>query len=167
MTARVKVGRDNDAPDTPYATVSYGPLLFALGIPDAKDANTPDGTFQWNYALDAPEGKAEASLVVERQPMPARWDWPFESPLRLRAPACRFDWKPLPRESLPAARTASKSDVAGLQIAKVKTLLPAEPVPAGRAPEQITLIPYGWTKFRVSMFPITERARKVFAPEKP
>jgi hypothetical protein len=47
------------------------------------------------------------------------------------------------------------------------TMLPAEPVASGGAPEKITLIPYGRTKFRISMFPITERACKAFVSEKP
>ena len=35
----------------PYETVSYGPLLFALPIPD-KDPNTPVPDAKWQYALD-------------------------------------------------------------------------------------------------------------------
>jgi hypothetical protein len=167
MRARVKVGHDNDAQDTPYATVSYGPLLFALGIPDTTDANTPDATVKWNYALDAPGGKAEANLAVERRPMPARWDWPFESPLKLHALARSFDWKPETRESRPIGRSVSQEAASAFQFAKVMTLLPAEPIASGGAPETITLIPYGCAKFRISMFPITERARKAFVSEQP
>jgi hypothetical protein len=167
MTARVKVGHDNDAQDTPYATVFYGPLLFALGIPDTSDANTPDAAVPWNYALDAPGENAPANLTVERRPMPARWDWPFESPLKLHVLARRFDWKPETRESLPIGRSVSKGAASAFQIAKVRTLLPAEPVAGGGAPEKITLIPYGCAKFRISMFPITARAGKAFASEKP
>jgi uncharacterized protein len=167
MTARVKVGRDNDAQDTPYATVSYGPLLFALGIPDTKDANTPDDTMRWDYALDAPGGTADANLTVERRVMPAHWDWPLESPLKLNALARSFDWKPVARETLPAAGADGKAAASAFQIAKVMTLLPAEPVAGGGAPAKITLIPYGCTKFRISMFPITERAYKAFSSQKP
>ncbi len=167
MTPRVKVGHDNDAQDTPYATVSYGPLLFALGIPDTTDANTPDPAVSWNYALDAPDGKTPANLAIERRPMPAHWDWPFDSPLKLKALARRFDWKPETRESLPIGRSISQGTASTFQFAKVRTLLPAEPVAGGGAPEMITLIPYGCAKFRISMFPITERAGQAFALEKP
>ena len=167
MTARVRVGHDNDAKDTPYATVSYGPLLFALAIPDTTDANTPDAAAPWNYALHAPGGKTQANMVVERQPMPAHWDWALESPLKLHALGRSFDWKPLTRESLPAAGAVSGEAASAFQVTKVMTLLPAEPVASGGAPERITLIPYGCTKFRISMFPITERARKAFVSEKP
>ena len=121
----------------------------------------------WNYALDAPGGNAEANLTVERHVMPAPWDWPFESPLKIHALARSFDWKPLARESLPAATSASTGAASAFQIAKVRTLLPAEPVAGGGAPEKITLIPYGCAKFRISMFPITVRASKAFASEKP
>ena len=165
MTARVRVGHDNDAKDTPYATVSYGPLLFALGIPDTTDANTPDAGAPWNYALDVPNEMTEANLTVERLPMPAHWDWPLAAPLRLRVLARTFDWKPATHESLPAAGSASKGAASAFQIGKVMTMLPPEPVASGGAPEKITLIPYGCTKFRVSMFPITERALKQFASE--
>ena len=46
----------------PYASVSYGPLLFALPIPDTTDANTPDPSARWRFALDA----QEPGLTVER-----------------------------------------------------------------------------------------------------
>jgi hypothetical protein len=40
-------------------------------------------------------------------------------------------------------------------------VLPGKPaVASGRAPESITLIPYGCTKFRVALLPITERTYK-------
>jgi len=44
--------------------------------------------------------------------------------------------------------------------------LPAEPVTGGSDLESIILIPCGRTKFRISMFPITDRARKAFVSEK-
>ena len=50
------------------------------------------------------------------------------------------------------------------QVAKGMTLLPAEPVVRGGSPERITLIPYGCTKFRISMFPITQRVRPRHIP---
>jgi hypothetical protein len=113
----------------PYASVSYGPLLFALPIPDAADANTPDSSTRWQFALDM----QTPGLAVERTAMPAKWDWPLNAPLKLRANAVEITWKPDPKAPhlplLPAVRSK-----------------PAEPV---------TLIPYGCTKFRLSMFPVT------------
>jgi hypothetical protein len=153
MTAVVKTGRDNapGAPYTgahkptvvtvpgsgatnglPYATVSYGPLLFALAIPDTADANTPDAGARWRYALNV----KEPAITVARGPMPARWDWPLASPLTLSATATAVDWTPEPSDPrLPAAAVA------------------------GRGPaERIMLIPYGCTKFRISMFPVAADA---------
>ncbi len=72
MTPSVKTGRDNNAEDTPYATVSCGPLLFVLGIPDTADPNTPVPYAKWNYALDV-RGRAPAfDVAVERRPMPEK-----------------------------------------------------------------------------------------------
>ena len=82
---------------TPYATVSYGPLLFALPIADTHGANTPDPAAKWQYALDAQGEKLEDGIVVERQAMPAKWDWPLASPLKLRANGVAIDWNPAPR----------------------------------------------------------------------
>ena len=45
--------------------------------------------------------------------------------------------------------------------------LPAEPIVKRGPPERITLIPYGCTKFRISMFPITERVFQRSEREKP
>lgn len=112
----------------PYATVSYGPLLFALAIPDPQNANTPDPAARWQFALDV----QNPTVRVERRPMPVRWNWPLESPLQLKVDAVAIDWAPVPKA--PA--------------------LPAQPVVAQQPAEQVTLVPYGCTKFRISMFPV-------------
>jgi hypothetical protein len=70
---------------------------------------------------------------VERGPMPARWDWSLQSPLKLRVNAIQVDWNPDPK----APR------------------LPPLPVATAKSPEPVTLVPYGCTKFRISMFPVT------------
>ncbi len=132
MSVSVKTGRDNNAQGAPYASVSYGPLLFALPIPDTQGPNTPDPAAKWKYAMDMQGEKLEHDIVVERQAMPAKWDWPLASPLKLRTNGVAIDWNPEPK----APR------------------LPSGPITKGERPERITLIPYGCTKFRVSMFPI-------------
>jgi hypothetical protein len=150
MTASVVAGRDNSpcGPFTgehkptmvtipepgstqgrPYAAVSYGPLLFSLAIPDTPDANTPDPAARWQFALDV----QKPEISVERQAMPSRWNWPLESPLTLTVNAVPVDWNPAPE--------APK--------------LPEEAVVKQKPSERITLIPYGCTKFRISMFPVT------------
>ncbi len=150
MTPTLTSGRDNaergpytgehkptmvsiPAPDStrgaPFAAVSYGPLLFARAIPDLADANTPDPSARWQFALDV----QHPEISVQRQAMPGRWDWPLDSPLQLTVNAVPIDWTPAPES--PA--------------------LPAEPVVSRQPSERITLVPYGCTKFRISMFPVT------------
>jgi hypothetical protein len=61
----------------------------------------------------------------------------------------------------PASRpagTAPPREVGAARKPDPKTPLPPGPVAAGKQPVEITLVPYGCTKFRISMFPITGRA---------
>lgn len=129
MAVSVKTGRDANADGAPYAAVSYGPLAFALPIADTKDANTPDPAARWKYAL----ASRPAEITVERRPLPAHWDWPLAAPLTLKARGVPIDWNPDPK----APR------------------LPATAAPRGPA-EPITLVPYGCTKFRITMFPVAK-----------
>jgi hypothetical protein len=134
IPSREKLRNGNVLPAAPYATVSYGPLLFALPIAESaadKNHNTPDSAAKWNYALDEVTGNG---ITVERTDMPGQWDWPLESPLRLRVPAVPCDWSPNYYEPLPPDAVADGPR------------------------ETLTLVPYGCTRFRVSMFPVTERA---------
>jgi hypothetical protein len=66
--------------------------------------------------------------------MPATWDWPLDAPIALKVPARTFDWRPTDENPLPAAPVEGDKD------------------------ETIRLVPYGCTKFRISMFPVTPRA---------
>jgi hypothetical protein len=145
MSVSVQTGRDANTQGAPYASVSYGPLLFALPIADTRGPNTPDPAAKWNYALDVQGEKLGADIRMERQAMPAQWDWPLASPLKLRANAVAIDWHPEPK----APR------------------LPSQPIAKRAPPERITLVPYGCTKFRISMFPITERVFQRSEREKP
>ncbi|MDR1742775.1 MAG: hypothetical protein LBR48_03015, partial [Dysgonamonadaceae bacterium] len=113
--------------NSPYRTVSYGPLLFALPVADITP-NKMDSTAVWNYALVSADSQ---DYTIERGEMPSHWSWQIaDAPVRLKTRAISFDWKPTP--VLP---------------------LPKEYVKGGEE-QQITLIPYGCTKFRISMFPI-------------
>lgn len=118
----------------PYASVSYGPLLFALPIAD-EDPNTRVPDARWQYALDTDASRAAAETTVECKPMPSHWDWPLDAPLAINLSATSFDWKPTDTQSLPP-----------------------EPVKGGGEAATIRLIPYGCTKFRISMFPVTGKA---------
>lgn len=135
MSVCVEKGRDNNSQDAPYAAVSYGPLLFALPIADTTDANTADPVARWKYALDLRSATFANECTVERQAMPPQWDWPLASPVKLSAGAVPCDWNPEP-----------------------KNPLPPKPIAAQKPSERITLIPYGCTKFRISMFPVAEQA---------
>lgn len=130
MSVCVKTGRDDNADGAPYASVSYGPLAFALAIPDTQGPNTPDPAAKWKYAI---ADKPEAGMTIERHPMPARWDWPLAAPLTLKAKGVPIDWDPDPKAPRLPATIAQRG--------------PAEP---------ITLVPYGCTKFRISMFPVAK-----------
>ena len=142
MAVSVRTGRDNNAQGVPYASVSYGPLLFALPIPDTQGPNTPDPDAKWGYALDVQDDALGGDMSVEREAMPAQWDWPLASPLKLRANAVACDWTP-----------------------SVEHPLPAKPISKREPPERITLVPYGCTKFRVSMFPVTEGTVQLPEPD--
>jgi len=117
----------------PYASVLCGPLLFALPIRDA-DPNTPAQDAKWKYALDTDSGRSDGNIVVMRKPMPAHWDWSLDAPVVLEAPVRAFDWNPTDANALPDN--------------------PVE----GTASETVRLVPYGCTKFRISMFPVTAAA---------
>jgi hypothetical protein len=79
---------------------------------------------------------------VERGPMPSHWDWPLNAPVYLTVPARAFDWRPTDAQALPD-----------------------QPVTATE-PALIRLVPYGCTKFRISMFPVTSRASRVDSSER-
>jgi hypothetical protein len=117
----------------PFASVSLGPLLFALPIAD-QDANTPAPGAQWRYALDMAAARNGSDITVERRAMPPTWNWPLDAPVNLSVPAQSIDWEPTDAQALPNA-----------------------PV-AGKGGQLIRLVPYGCTKFRISMFPVTARA---------
>jgi hypothetical protein len=114
----------------PYASVLYGPLLFSFPIPDV-DSNTPVKNARWQYAIDTDARKRDGGIEVVRHRMPHHWDWSLDAPVELEAPARIFDWRPTDAQALPD-----------------------RPV-AGAPAETIHLVPYGCTKFRISMFPVT------------
>ena len=115
---------------SPYRTIFYGPLLFALAVNDIHpDEQSPDA--KWNYALISGN---ENDVEVEHSAMPAVWSWQIEDvPVKLKVKAGVFDWQPTPVLPLPKNEVEVSEDV------------------------DLTLVPYGCTKFRISMFPIAKR----------
>ena len=71
---------DMDDGGRPCISISCGPLLFAYAIPE-KDDNTPLGE-PLEPALV--EDLAAKDVSVVRRPMPAKWDWPLDAPVKLR-----------------------------------------------------------------------------------
>ena len=96
MTPVVKTGHDNNAADTPYATVSYGPLLFALAIPGHHGREHARRGFQVELRPRfAARRNWPPTITVERRPMPEKWTWQLDAPLKLHVQAKSFDWKPV------------------------------------------------------------------------
>ena len=61
---RVTILEEKSTQGVPYASVSYGPLLFALPIPDTTNANTPDlGRSCQGGALRKASQEADAIFV--------------------------------------------------------------------------------------------------------
>ena len=77
----------------PYESVFYGPLLFALPIPD-RDPNTPLAGARWQFALDNAPGSEGRDICWSARRCRKKWDWPLDAPLALKVPAWAFDWKP-------------------------------------------------------------------------
>jgi hypothetical protein len=138
MSPCITTGKDANAGGAPYASVSLGPLLFALPIADVKDANTPDPAAKWQFALDLDEDRSQGRMFVERNAMPNKWNWPLESPLKLYVTVIPIDWKPTLKEPLPAKAFDN----------------------GAASPDRLALVPYGCTKFRVSMLPVAKWSSK-------
>jgi hypothetical protein len=65
--------------------------------------------------------------------MPAHWTWQIEeAPIKLIAKATEFEWKPNPAVPMPPTEVSENKDA------------------------DITLVPYGCTKFRITMFPVAK-----------
>lgn len=119
--------------NNPYSVVYYGPLMFSLPLPDI-DPNQEAPGAKFNYALDVKPGNASQLITVERKDLPVHWNWGLDAPIKLTVNAKEFDWNP----------TENK-------------VMPEKPVAKG-TPVKIKLVPYGTTKFRVSMFPVTSES---------
>jgi hypothetical protein len=87
---------------------------------------------RFNYALDVSAGNAEDVEVIHKA-MPVKWNWSIDgAPLQLRLKAKEFDWKPDENQPLPNGPVKSNIST------------------------KINLVPYGCTKFRVTMFPVAD-----------
>ena len=151
MTIKLLTGTTNDYPEinyfkkrddarrlakasginAPFASVKYGPLLFALPIPD-DGPNQVKTIVPYNYALSIDSKNPDDKVEINRRPLPEKWEWTLENaPLTLTVPALQFNWEPEELHPLPDSTVKEGKDV------------------------KIDLVPYGNTKFRVSMFPVS------------
>ena len=80
MSPKVETIRDFNDGGKPYCSLTCGPLLFAYGLPE-QDENTPAPGARTDWRLDSSRVLDGAEVV--RKPMPAKWDWPLDAPLRL------------------------------------------------------------------------------------
>ena len=116
--------------NSPFRYISYGPLLFSYPVKDVSP-NEQDKTAKWNYALITSNG---SDVKVDRSPMPAHWSWQIaEAPVTLTVKAGSFNWQPTEWTPIPEKEVAVTNE------------------------EEIKLIPYGCTKFRISMFPVAKQ----------
>jgi len=128
------------------ASVDYGPLTFALKIGErwstyGGSAAWPElevfPTSPWNYGLVLDEKSPAKSLKVVKKsgPLPPQPFTPTSAPLEIQAKARKIP--------------AWKQDFTGL----VGKLQPS-PVKSGEPVEQVTLIPMGAARLRISSFPV-------------
>ncbi len=122
---------DSELGATPYANIAYGPLLFVYPIPEF-DENTPVMGAKWQYALN-PKRVLDGVEVV-RQEMAHPWRWTVDAPIKLKVKAVEGTWRH--DFAQPMLPTASE-----IQLGKN---------------QEITLVPYGCAKLRISMFPVVE-----------
>lgn len=125
--------------------IHRGPLLFALPVfPEWKNVNDREGIpfddweaypkSPWNYALQLDADDPAAALAFDKKPLGQG------SPFRQEAPplVARVKGRKLPTWSLENAAAAPP---------------PRSPVSSTEPLEELTLVPYGCTDLRISVFP--------------
>lgn len=114
--------------NNPYQVLFYGPLLFSYPIPE-DSLNKQAENICWKYALDIKDLSRDVK-VIENE-MPDLWLWNAnETPIQLEVKAKLIDWNPTECQPLPDNKIAQGEE------------------------QKITLIPYGCTHYRITMFPV-------------
>jgi DUF1680 family protein len=127
-------------------SVYRGPLAYSLKIGERwqQYGNQPQwpayevfATTPWNYALAVDPGKADSQVKVKKGAMKAQPFTPEAAPIQMQIPARR---------------------VAGWQLEPNGLIqeVPQSPVKTDAPVEQITLIPMGCARLRVSAFPLAK-----------
>ena len=81
MRPRLERVNDLNAGGKAYCGISYGPLCFAYGLPEI-DENTPVSGARTDWTLDP--RTVWTDVAVECRPMPSRWNWPLDAPVKMR-----------------------------------------------------------------------------------
>lgn len=139
--------------------VERGPLVYSLAIKESREVvDTPKSSDKfpawdmtpispWNYALKVDKKQLEEQMEVVRQPMTANPWTVDEAPIKLLAPARRV-------------RQWILEKVKDDEDNQVYTHTPDLPDPEGLSErleentEMITLVPYGCTLLRLTIFPL-------------
>jgi hypothetical protein len=119
-----------------FATVGYGPLLFALPLYDKTDwgFDLNEGAWQeFRFALSK-DALKDASVQLNGPHKPFYWAKDYFPPITVTLNLGKIQWEP------------DKGD-------------PRLPVtcPAPYASQRVTLLPYGCTRYRLAMFPCGDK----------
>ena len=123
---------DDELSAIPCADVVYGPLLFVYPIPEQDENSAIEGA-RWQYAIDPARTLEKAEVI--RSEMVHPWGWPVDSPVKIRVNAIEADW--VHDTAFPHLPTADEMTIGEKR--------------------EITLVPYGCAKLRVSLFPIVKQ----------
>ncbi len=152
--------------------IERGPLVYALRIEEDWRVDRKDGrstkafpawnlypASPWNYALAVDETSLARDVEIVHKPVtPDPWSLDA-APIELRVPARRVrEWRIEKRASVLREYTTEGRDVQGRFKGDFR-LTPQLPDPAtlrtrlGKRLEHVTLVPYGCTHLRITIFP--------------
>lgn len=119
MEVEVMQGVDRNAGQNnrPWCSLSYGPLLFALGF-EEKDENTPLHPVPHAAVLD-PKTVLNGAKI-RRSALPAKWEWQLDAPLKLDV-----------KDALGTARTLVPYGCARIRISMFDVAEKPRPLPGG------------------------------------
>jgi hypothetical protein len=137
-------------------SVVRGPLLFSLPIPG--NGNSPDAGAQWKFALPATTANTMYNSSIEMRNFPQQWSWGGEAPVAITVPAVSVPWNDQFQTTLPCEQDRFGG---GTRVEWVGNIPKSSGTYSFDSSSQnrITLVPYGFTSLRMSMFPLTQRVQ--------